>query len=164
MLAVLMAAALGAGGAAPASDFSAALQVRSPGGKATGVEIDAGGVSSRLARRPVLRVKVGQRLRATWKVTCTAKGKIANMLVHFYVAGEKAAGQKEAPDLRKPNVAVESAVTMDFDPKDQASATMPFALDAPGAYRVQVETLDQGPKHEHEHAATLDIVVEGGGP
>jgi hypothetical protein len=112
----------------------------------------------------VLRVKAGQRLIATWKVTCTAKRKITNMLVHFYVAGEKAAGQKEAPDLRKPNVAVESAVTMDFDPKDQASATMPFALDAPGAYRVQVETLDQGPKHEHEHAATLDIVVEGGGP
>ena len=162
VLVIVIATALGAAGVAAASDFTATLQVRSSAGKARGVETDTENISSRLARRPVLHVKVGQRLCATWKVTCTAKQKITNMLVHFYVAGEKAAGQREAPDLSKPNVAVEGALTMDFDPKDQASATIPFALDTPGAYRVQVETLDQGPNHEPEHAATLDIVVEGG--
>lgn len=56
---VVIATALGALGAAPALDFSAALVVRSPGGKATGVEFDAGDVSSRLADRPVLHVKAG---------------------------------------------------------------------------------------------------------
>jgi len=158
----LLAVAAFSAGVASASDFAATLQVQSPAGKASGVETDVGDVSSRLAQRPVLRVKARQRLRATWTVTCTAKGKISDVLVHFYVAGEKAAGRREAPDLSKPNVAVEGAVMMDFDPKDQASATIPFALETPGAYRVQVEMLDQGPKHEQRHAATLDIVVEGG--
>lgn len=164
MLVIAVAAALAAAGAAPAADFAMTLQVQSPQGKATGVETDTGDVSSELAQRPVLRVKAGQQLRATWKVTSTAQRKIADVLVHFYVAGETAAGQKDAPDLSKPNVAVESAVTMDFDPKDHVSATMPFALDAPGAYRVQIETLDQGAEHEHECASTLDVVVEGGEP
>lgn len=163
-LVIVIATALGPVDIASASDFAATLQVRSPAGKASGVEIDTEDVSSQPARRPALHVKVGQRLCATWSVTCTAKEKIENILVHFYVAGEKVAGQSEAPDLSKPNVAVEGAVMMDFDPKDQASATMPFALGTPGAYRVQVEALDQGPKHEPQCAATLDLVVEGGEP
>lgn len=167
MLAAMILTATAA--SASASDFKATLTVRAtlPGAAAKstavhGVEFDAADVSSRLIKRPVMHVKVGERLTAKWAIKYVGKTKLTNMIVHFYVAGEQEAGQMLAPDLQESNVAVESAVTMDFESGDGASATMPFALDKPGAYRVQIEVIDQTSDgtHKHDHAATLDIVVD----
>ncbi|MBI1371743.1 MAG: hypothetical protein GC159_03140 [Phycisphaera sp.] len=153
-------ALLGAAGPARAGDFEATLEIASADAKQKAVEMDVPAASAKPIERPVFHVKAGQPLRSKWRVTCVADAKVVDIVVHFYIAHEDKVGQATQPDLSEDNVSVESAVTMDFDPRDFTSADMPFTLDEPGAYRVQVETLGSTPGAGHGHAATLDLVVD----
>jgi len=54
-----------------------------------------------------------------WTVTSTAKtGVVKDVLVHFFVVRGEKLGQASVPKLDK-DVAAESALTMDFKPKEQ---------------------------------------------
>jgi hypothetical protein len=69
-------------------------------------------------------------------------------------------GQTTVPKLNR-GVAAESALTMDFRPKESTHGELTFRIDTPGVYLVRVETIGAAVGLEgHEHFATLDVVVE----
>jgi len=144
-----------------ADQFKMTLHVQAGQQKQDGAVDEQPTQAPRGQRRPALHVKAGELIRARWRVQCSAHAKVADVLVHFFVAGEKEAGDMSPPDLRRENVVVESALTQDFDPKDTASSLTPFRIDQPGVYRVQIETRTTSGNFLAEDQATLDVVVEG---
>jgi hypothetical protein len=114
--------------------------------------------------RPVLKVKAGQTVKIQWSLTNVYPHKtLENVVVHFYVAKEQAAGQKPTPDLGvEANVVLESAFEMDFKPGAKAGARNTLKIDKPGAYLIRVESRQTG--SDHEHFAAVDLVVEDGKP
>ena len=114
--------------------------------------------------RPVLKVKAGQPIKIQWSLTNVYPNKtLPNVVVHFYVAKEKAAGQKPTPDLGvEDNVVLETAFEMDFKPGAKAGARNAFRIDKPGAYLVRVESRQT--QSDHEHFAAVDLIVEEAKP
>jgi hypothetical protein len=114
--------------------------------------------------RPVLKVKAGQAIKIQWSLTNVYPHKtLENVVVHFYVAKEKTAGQKPTPDLAvEDNVVFESAFEMDFKPGAKAGARNTLKIDKPGAYLIRVESRQTG--SDHEHFAAVDLVVEEAKP
>jgi hypothetical protein len=112
--------------------------------------------------RPVLKAKVNDPIKVQWSFTNVYPHKtLANVVVHFYVAREEKAGQKETPDLRG-EVVAESAFEMDFKPGAKAGQRQSFRIDAPGAYLIRVESRQT--QSDHEHFAAIDLVVEAEKP
>jgi hypothetical protein len=112
--------------------------------------------------RPVVRARVNEPIRVHWTFTNVYPHKtLQNVVIHFYVARESKAGQKETPDLRG-DVVQESAFEMDFKPGAKAGQRNTFKIDAPGAYLVRVESRQTG--SDHEHFAAIDLVVEADAP
>lgn len=108
--------------------------------------------------RPVIKAKVGDPIKVQWLFTNTYPHKtLANVVVHFFVAREDKAGQKELPDLRG-DVVLETAFDMDFKPGTKAGARSTFQIDAPGTYLVRIET--KNTQSDHEHFAAIDLVIE----
>ena len=55
----------------------------------------------------------------------------------------------------------ETALTMDFQPKDQTKGELTFTLDQPGLYLLHLETIGAAVGAEgHEHFAALDLSVQ----
>ena len=64
------------------------------------------------------------------------------------------------PKLNK-DVVAETAMTMDFKPKDKAKGEVTVEIDKPGAYLVRIETIGAASgANLHEHFAALDLVIE----
>ena len=114
--------------------------------------------------RPVLKVKAGQPIKIQWSLTNVYPNKtLPNVVVHFYIARERAPGQKPTPDLGiEDNVVLETAFEMDFKPGAKAGARNTLRIDKPGAYLVRVESRQTG--GDHEHFAAVDLVVEEAKP
>jgi len=111
--------------------------------------------------RPVLVAEASKPIRVHWKVTSTAtKGEAKDVLIHFFVVTLAEVGQSTVPKLDK-DVVSESALTMDFQPKDKASGELEFRIEKPGVYLVRVETRDTASEPGgHDHFAALDLVVK----
>jgi hypothetical protein len=111
--------------------------------------------------RPVLTVKAKSRITARWKLTNTdPKVTFKDVVVHFFAVKEEKAGQVTVPKLNK-DVAAESALTMDFEPKDSTRGELAFTIDTPGVYLLRVETIGAANGADgHEHFAAVDVVVE----
>lgn len=110
--------------------------------------------------RLVLEAKAGEPLTVHWTMRRTdPKNPAKDVLVHFVVVQEGQVGQRAIPRLDK-GVAVESALTMDFQPKDETKGDLSFRIAKPGAYLVRLETIgaSQGTDGEETFAA-LDLVV-----
>jgi hypothetical protein len=111
--------------------------------------------------RPVIKAKVGDPIRIQWVFTNVYPHKtLSNVVVHFFVAREQKAGQKELPDLRG-DVVLETAFDMDFKPGTKAGARSSLKIDTPGVYLIRVET--KGTQSDHEHFAAMDLVIEPAG-
>jgi hypothetical protein len=110
--------------------------------------------------RAVLEAKAGDRLAVKWTLTSTAaKGTVKDVVVHFFVVKEEQAGQQALPKLDK-DVWVETALSMDFNPKDKNRGELAFTIDKPGAYLLRLETIGAAVGIEgHEHFAALDLVI-----
>ncbi len=109
--------------------------------------------------RPALECKVGGVIEARWKVTSTADRLMKDVLVHFYVVKTDRAGQAP-PALEPKNVLVESALTMDFDPKSSTRSAMNVRPEEPGTYLVRIEA-DEGPDAAARITfAAVDLVVK----
>jgi hypothetical protein len=107
--------------------------------------------------RPVIKAKVGEPIRINYLLTNVYPHKtLENVVVHFFIAREQKAGQKELPDL-KGEVVMESAFDMDFKPGSKAGQRSTVRIDAPGAYLVRIET--RNTQSDHEHFAAIDLVV-----
>lgn len=110
--------------------------------------------------RPVLKAKVGDRIRINWLFTNVYPHKILeNVVVHFFIAREEKQGQKELPNLAvADNVVLESAFDMDFKPGTKAGQRHTLKIDQPGVYLIRLESKET--KSDHEHFAAVDLVVE----
>jgi hypothetical protein len=124
--------------------------------KTAGTDTTAPG--ARPKERPVLHVKAKSRITASWKLTNTDKTTFKDVIVHFFAVKEEKAGQTTVPKLTK-DVAAESALTMDFEPRDSSRGELALTIDTPGSYLVRVEIRDASNKNVLDFAA-LDVVVE----
>jgi hypothetical protein len=108
--------------------------------------------------RPVLKAKVNEPIRIQVLLTNVYPHKtLEKVVVHFYIAKEGKAGQKELPDL-KGDVVIETAFDMDFKPGGKAGQRSTVKIDTPGVYLVRIETGNT--QSDHEHFAAIDLVVE----
>lgn len=145
---------------APAQEFAIDLQARA--GKASQTahaEIAAPGAQPK--KRGILVVTAGAKITVKWSLrNADAKATFPDVVVHLFAVAEEAAGQRATPKLDK-NVAVESALTMDFKPQDAARGELTFTLDKPGSYLLRLETIGAAVKQQGREAfAALDVVVK----
>jgi hypothetical protein len=148
-------------GLAPgAPSFAIDLKLQSAtASKTAHAEVSALGVKP--MPRQVLHVKAGERLRVEWALANIDAGKsFKNVVVHFMAIKEDSLNQLQVPRLDK-GLAAESALTMDFAPKDTARGALNFAIDVPGFYLVRIETRGVATNgNDEEYFAALDLVVE----
>jgi hypothetical protein len=110
--------------------------------------------------RGILEARAGQDITVKWTLTCTAKKEeFKDVTVHFFVVKEEKTGQRAVPKLDK-DVTAESALTMDFKPKDKSDGELTFKIETPGNYLLRLETLNGAGAEGHEHFAALDLVVK----
>jgi hypothetical protein len=144
--------------AARAEHAKITLDVVAPGGQQT-AHVDQTPPASGKNPRPVLKAKAGEPIRVNWMLTNVYPHKtLENVVVHFFVAREEKAGQKELPDLAG-DVVLESAFEMDFKPGAKAGMRNTLKIDTPGAYLIRVETRQT--QSDHEHFSAIDLVIEG---
>lgn len=142
-----------------ADHFLIDLEAKSGAATKTATVSTTGSVAKPKARG-ILEIKPGESMTVKWTVTYTAKqGMVKDQLIHFFVVKEEKVGQVAVPKLDK-DVAVESALTMDFNPKDKTDGELTFTLDRPGSYLLRLEA-SKADGDDHEHFAALDIVVKG---
>jgi len=109
--------------------------------------------------RPVLKARIHEPIRVNFLLTNVyPHKKLENVVVHFYIAAEKKAGQHDIPDLNH-DVVTETAFEMDFKPGAKAGQRGTFRIDTPGVYLVRVET--RNTQSDHEHFAAIDLVISG---
>ncbi len=107
--------------------------------------------------RPVLKAKVNDPIHINFLLTNVyPHKKLENVVVHFYIALEKKAGQHDLPDLNQ-DVFTETAFEMDFKPGGKAGQRSTFRIDKPGVYLVRVET--RNTQSDHEHFSAVDLVI-----
>ena len=108
--------------------------------------------------RPVVKGKAGESLVLQFFFTSAfPHGVEKGVVVHYYVAPEKAVGQKGRPDFGK-DVVTEGQFVLDFKPKGKVGLRHRLRIDRPGVYLVRVES--DHSDSDHEHFAALDLVIE----
>ena len=145
---------------AASTDFAIDLHVKlaKQTKKIAGGEITIG---SRPKSRAVIEGMAGKDLTVSWSVRNSSKlTMFKDVTVHFFAVKIGKAGQQEVPRLDK-NVPAESALSMDFKPKDKSEGELTFAIEKPGTYLLRIETLGaaQGGKIQ-EYFAALDLVIK----
>jgi hypothetical protein len=143
-----------------ADHFAIDLEVKADGARKT-VKADRAALGVKAKEREALTAKAGATMTVKWTVTSTAKtGVVKDVLVHFFVVKEEKLGQASVPKLDK-DVAAESALTMDFKPKDKATGELSFTIASPGIYLLRLETIGAASGADgHEHFAALDLVIK----
>jgi hypothetical protein len=143
---------------AEAGPFAIDLEVRAAKASAT-AHAEAADRRSKPKARGVLEAKAGQQIAVRWKLRRTAKDVVKDVVVHFYVAREERVGQQTVPDLSK-DVAVESALSLDFKPQGTAQGKLSFAIEKPGCYLLRLETIGAAVTLDgHEYYAAVDVVI-----
>jgi hypothetical protein len=144
--------------AAPAPEpFAIDLEVRAGQAHKT-AHAESAAPGAKPKPREVVEVQAGEPITVKWKMSSTApKGTLKNITVHFFAVKEEKAGQQAVPPLNK-DVVAESALLMDFGPKDKNEGTLHFTIPKPGYYLFRLETIGAtaGPAG-HEDFAALDV-------
>jgi hypothetical protein len=147
--------------AAPAEDLAFAIELTVKTAVASKTaHTDAVALGVKPKDRSVLEARAGERVTVQWTLrNADPKTTFKDVTVHFFAVKEEKAGQQAVPKLDR-GVAAESALTMDFKPKDSNEGELSFTIDKPGTYLVRVETLEaaQGPDGQ-EYFAAIDLVV-----
>lgn len=107
--------------------------------------------------RPVVKLKAGETLQVRWFVKNVDRAPVKEMVVHFFVAPEEKAGQKEVPDPRKEAVA-ENAFAIELAPSASTRGSLRLPIREPGVYLVRIESLYT--QRDHEHFTAIDVIVE----
>jgi hypothetical protein len=132
------------------------LEVSAPGGQVN-ASVDQTPPAWGKNPRAVLKAKVNEPIRINFLLTNVYPHKtLENVVVHFFVASERKAGQHELPDL-KDDVFTETAFEMDFKPGGKVGQRSTIRIDKPGIYLVRVET--RNTQSDHEHFAAIDLVI-----
>ena len=143
----------------PACQFAIDLEVRAAKVH-NACHAESVAIGARPLRRKVLEVKAGEPVTVRWTLRSVArKETVKDIVVHFFATKEEKAGQQVVPKLDK-EVAVETALTMDFKPTDKTEGELTFTLDKPGCYLVRLETIGAAAGSAgHEYFAAMDLVV-----
>jgi hypothetical protein len=150
---------LAALGPARADHFTIDLQVKGSKADRT-VHTETAGLGIKPRPRAVLEVQAGDKMAIKWTLASTApKETVKDVLVHFYAVRINKPGDPPPPKLDK-DVLLETALTMDFKPKDKSEGELSLQVDKPGAYVLRLETIGAAVGADgHEHFANLDLVV-----
>ena len=159
---VLGLAVLGGGlhPAARADHFAIDLKVQV--GKASqSATADVAAVGRKPKPRPVFPFKAGESVTVRWELRSTAaKETVKDVVVHLVVVKEDQVGSA-APSKREQDVVVETALNMDFKPKDKAQGELSFVIPRAGNYLLRLETRGAAVGADgHEHFAAIDLVVK----
>jgi hypothetical protein len=145
---------------ARAEGFVINLEVKAVKVRTTAHE-ELANVGRKPSARIALNAKAGDPITVHWTMSHSESNDTAkDVLIHFFVVRETQAGQRAVPKLDK-GVIVESALTMDFKPRDKTEGDLVFAIPKRGCYLIRLETI--GAAHgidEHEQFAALDLVVQ----
>jgi hypothetical protein len=142
-----------------AETFSIDLEVQA-GKKGPKAKAETRVVGEKPKPRVVVKAKAGETIKVHWVLRNTdPKATVKDVLVHFFAVREEKVGQAAVPKLGK-DVAAESALTMDFPPKDSAEGNLSFTITRKGAYLIRLETIGALRGQDgHEVFAALDLVV-----
>ena len=89
--------------------------------------------------RPVLTADVGTSITLRWTLRNTDQAAtVKDVLVHVFVVKQDKPDQPAVPKLTK-NVLLESALTMDFRPRDRTEGEVTFTVPQAGCYLIRVE-------------------------
>ena len=110
--------------------------------------------------RAVLEVQAGDTITIKWTLASTApKEPVKDVLVHFYAVKINKSGDSPPPKLDK-GVLLETALTMDFKPKDKTEGELSLQVDKPGVYLLRLETSFKTADQEtRQPFATLDLIA-----
>jgi len=150
---------LSAGAARAGDSFAIDLEVRTAKANKT-AHVQATGLGTKPKEREVLEIKAGERITVKWKLSnIDPKVQYKDVTVHFFAVKEEKAGQQTVPKLTK-DVAAESALSMDFAPKDKSEGEMSFTIDKAGCYLFRLETIGAAMGLDgREYFAALDVQV-----
>jgi hypothetical protein len=141
-----------------AEHFAIELEVKGPKASHT-ARTETAGLGVKPKPRAVLEVQAGDQVTVKWTLTSTSKDTIKDVLVHSYAVKISKAGDPPPPKLAK-DVLLETALTMDFKPKDKSHGELTLKPEKPGVYLLRLETIVDAANHQdHEHFATLDLVA-----
>src|SRR5262249_39416081 len=123
---------------APADDLAFAIDLTvktAAASKTAHADVVALGVKPN--ERGVLESKSGERVTVQWKLrNADSKTTFKDVTVHFFAVPEEKAGQQAVPKLDR-GVVAESALTMDFKPKDSNEGELEFTIAKAGTYLVR---------------------------
>jgi hypothetical protein len=155
-------------GLAAGHDFAIDLEVKTPKGNQTvHAQISALGqkpipaLGEKPKPRVALQAKAGDKITVKWTLRSSAAKEIAkDVTVHFYAVKINKLGEPPPSRLGK-EVVAETALTMDFKPKDKTDAELNLQIEEPGFYLLRLETIPPGPGLEDDmHFAALDLIVQ----
>lgn len=143
-----------------ADHFSIDLEVKGPKANQT-VHAETLGLGIKPKPRAVLEIQAGDTVTIKWTLVSTAsKDTVKDVLVHFYAVRINKAGDSPPPKLDK-DVLLETALTMDFKPKDKSEGEMTLHVDKPATYLLRLETIRAATApNDHEHFANLDLIAK----
>lgn len=145
---------------ARADHFTIDLEVKAPKANKT-VHAETLGLGIKTKPRPVLEIQAGDKVAIKWTLTSAAKDVIKDVQIQFYaVKIPKPGDPPPSPRDFDKDALVQTALTMDFKPKDKTEGELSLAVDKPGTYLLRLETKGAAVMpDDHEHFATLDIVA-----
>jgi hypothetical protein len=145
---------------ATAHHFAIDLEVKAPKGNQT-AHAQIAALGEKPKPRAALEVKAGDKITVKWTLRSTAAKETAkDVLVHFYAVKINKLGEPPPSKLDE-DVVTETALTMDFKPKDKTEGELRLQIDKPGFYLLRLETIGAAVGLEgHEHFAALDLIVQ----
>jgi hypothetical protein len=151
---------LAASGPAHADHFTIDLEVKAPKANRT-VHAETLGLGVKTKPRAVLEIQAGDKITVKWTLASSGKETIKDVQVQFYAVKIPKPGDPPPPprDFDKEAI-LQTALTMDFKPKDKTEGELSIQVDKPGTYLLRLETKGAAVgQDDHEHFANLDIIA-----
>jgi hypothetical protein len=149
-----------ASGPGRADHFTIDLEVKAANATKT-VHAETLGLGVKPKARAVREIQAGDQITIKWTLTSTAKETVKDVQIQFYAVKIPKPGDAPPPprDFDKDAI-LQTALTMDFKPKDKTEGELSLQVDKPGTYLLRLETKGAavGPD-DHEHFATLDLIA-----
>jgi len=149
-----------ASGPARADHFTIDLEVKAPKANRM-VHAETLGLGVKTKPRAVLEIQAGDKITIKWILASTAKDVVKDVQIQFYAVKTSKPGDPPPPPREFDKDAIlQTALTMDFKPKDKTEGELSLQVNKPGTYLLRLETKGAavGPD-DHEHFATLDVIA-----
>jgi hypothetical protein len=151
---------LGASNTARADHFTIDLEVKAPKANKT-VHAETLGLGIKTKPRAVLEIQAGDTITIKWTLASAGTDVVKDVQVQLFIV--KIAKPGDPPpsprDFDKEAI-LQTALTMDFKPKDKTEAELSQLVDKPGTYLLRLETKGAAVgSDDHEHFANLDVIA-----